>query len=255
MIRVVVAGGCGRMAGGVARLVSETEDMELAGIVERPDHSDIGKSRYGVEITADLGSLLKEADAVVEFTSPSGLLEILEGMKGSSIPLVSGTTGLSDAEFERLKESARDRAILWSPNMSVGVNLLFKLAAEATKALPDYDTEIVEMHHRYKKDAPSGTAKKLAEIVKDNRKITKTIYGREGHTGERASDELAVLALRGGDVAGEHTLYFATEGERLELTHRASSRLAFAKGALKAIRFIAPKPRGFYQFADILEEG
>jgi len=243
------------MAGRVARLVAEAEDMELAGIVERKDHSDIGKSRYGVEITADLGSLLKEADAVVEFTSPSGLLEILEGMKGSSIPLVSGTTGLSDAEFDRLKEGAEERAILWAPNMSVGVNLMFKLAAEATRALPDCDVEIVEMHHRHKKDAPSGTAKKLAEIVKDNRKITKTIYGREGHTGERASDELAVLALRGGDVAGEHTLYFATEGERLELTHRASSRLAFAKGTLQAIRFIAHKPKGFYQFADILEEG
>lgn len=242
------------MAGEVAKLVAETGDMELVGIVERPDHPQIGKSRYGVDITAELASLLEEADVVVEFTSPEGLFQIIETMRPSRLPLVSGTTGLSEGLFERLKKESSNRPVLWSPNMSVGVNLLFKLAAETTKALPDYDTEIVEMHHRYKKDAPSGTAKKLAEIVKDNRKITKTIYGREGHTGERASGELAVFALRGGDVAGEHTLYFATEGERLELTHRASSRLAFAKGALKAIRFIARKPRGFYQFADILEE-
>jgi len=254
MIRVIVAGGCGRMAGEVARLVSEAEDMELVGIAERADHPEIGKSRYGVDITAELASLLEKADVVVEFTSPEGLFQIIETMRPSRLPLVSGTTGLSEEDLNRLKESAAERAILWAPNMSTGVNLMFKLAAEVTRALPDYDVEIVEMHHRHKKDAPSGTAKKLAGIIKANRRITKVIYGREGYTGERAPDELAVLALRGGDVAGEHTLYFATEGERLELVHRASSRLAFAKGTLKAIRFIAHKPKRFYQFADILED-
>lgn len=254
MIHVIVAGGAGRMAGEVARLVSETRDMEIVGLAERSDHPDIGKSRYGVEITADLSGLLDKADVVVEFTSPQGLFQILKQMRGTTLPLVSGTTGLSDEDFAGLRDAAKYRAVMWAPNMSVGVNLLFKLAGEVTRALPDYDVEILEMHHRHKKDAPSGTAKKLAEIIKENRKIKKLVYGREGHTGERTLDEMAVLALRAGDVAGEHTVYFAIEGERLELTHRASSRLAFAKGALKAIRFIAHKPKGFYQFADILEE-
>jgi len=242
------------MGSEVASLIGRVEDMELVGIAERPEHPDVGKTLHGVEVTPRLEPLLSKADVVVEFTSPSGLLDVLEQMKGGSLPLVSGTTGLSEAEFARLRESAAERAILHSPNMSAGVNVLFKLAAEATRLLPGYDVEILEMHHRHKKDAPSGTARRLAEIVKRARKIERTIYGREGHTGERASDELAVLALRGGDVAGEHTLYFATEGERVELTHRASSRLAFARGTLRAVRFIVGKPKGLYDYSALLEE-
>ena len=253
MIRVTVIGGAGRMAGEVARLVSETSDLELVGIVDKKGHPFIGSLVYGVEVSDDVREAISRSNVAVEFTSPEGLADILDQLKGTTIPLVSGTTGLSEHLFARLKEEGKNRAVLWAPNMSVGVNLLFKLAGEVTKALPDYDVEILEMHHKHKKDAPSGTAKKLAEIIKEDRKIKKLVYGREGKTGERALDEMAVLALRGGDVAGEHTVYFATEGERLELTHRASSRLAFARGTLRAIRFIAHKPKGFYQFADILE--
>ncbi|MBN2379240.1 4-hydroxy-tetrahydrodipicolinate reductase [candidate division WOR-3 bacterium] len=254
MIRVAVAGGAGRMAGDVARMVAEAPDMELSSILERDDHPDIGKVCHGAEITSDLAGFLEKTDVVVEFTSPRGLVYILEKIKNSPLPLVSGTTGLSEGEFEKLTQAAKQRAVFWAPNMSLGVNLLFKLAAKVAKALPDYDVEIVEMHHRHKKDAPSGTAKKLAEIVSGSREVSKTIYGREGHTGERSPDELAVFALRGGDVAGEHTLYFVTEGERIELTHRASSRMAFAKGCLKAIRFIVNKPEGFYDYAALLED-
>jgi len=254
MIRVTVIGGAGRMAGEVASLVANAADMELAGIVERKAHPAIGTQLYGAEVSDDARAMITQTNVFVDFTSPDGLMETLNILQGSTVPLISGTTGLSSKQFARLQESAADRAVLWAPNMSLGVNLLFKLAAQMTKALPDYDVEILEMHHRHKRDAPSGTAQKLAEIVRENREIGKTIYGREGHTGERAPDEMAVLALRAGDVAGEHTLYFATEGERLELTHRASSRLAFAKGTLKAIRFIAHKPKGLYQFSDIMEE-
>lgn len=242
------------MAGEVTKLVADIPDLELVGIVERKRHPDIGKTMHNVAVSDDLCSLLKETDVLVEFTSPEGLSDVLDALEGSSVPLISGTTGLSDKQFERLKKQAMQRAVLWSPNMSVGVNLLFRLAGDAARLLSDYDVELVEMHHRHKKDAPSGTARRLAEIVNNNRRIEKLIYGREGHTGERKPNEMGVFAMRGGDVAGEHTLYFATEGERIELTHRAASRLAFARGTLRAIRFIASKPKGFYQFSDILED-
>lgn len=260
MIKVIVAGGLGRMASEVCRLINDSEDMELAGIVESPGHPDTGKDLLGVKVTSDIGSLLSKADVVVDFTSPDGLATLLKALKGTTLPLVSGTTGLGESDMATLRESANERAILWSPNMSLGVNLLFKLAADAARFLGDYDVEILEMHHRHKKDAPSGTAKKLAEIIKRERGITKTVYGREGMTGERDPGELGVLALRGGDVAGEHTVYFAQEGERIELTHRASSRLAFARGTLEAVRFIIGRPAGLYEFSalfepsDILEE-
>lgn len=254
MIRVTVVGGAGRMGGSVAEQVFRARDMELAGIVEREDNPNVGAELFGVLVTSELRPLIIESNVIVEFTSPQGLVDILNQLEGSTVPLISGTTGLSDAELEAIKEEGKNRPVLWSPNMSVGVNLLFKMAGDAAKALPDYDVEIVEMHHRHKKDAPSGTAKKLADIVREVRSISKIIYGREGRIGKRKPDEMAVLSLRCGDVAGEHTVYFATEGERVELTHRASSRLAFAQGTLRAIRFIVHKPKGFYQFADILED-
>jgi 4-hydroxy-tetrahydrodipicolinate reductase len=254
MIRVIVAGGCGRIGGEVAKLISMTKDMKLSGILERKDHPEIGKPFYDVEVLSDISLLIDKADVVVDFTSPHALLDLLETLKELSVPVISGTTGLGTDDIAKLKEFSKNKAILWSPNMSTGVNLLFRLVEQAASSLRDYDVEILEMHHRHKKDAPSGTAKKLEEIVKRARRITKILYGREGITGERAEDELAVLALRAGDVAGEHTVFFATEGERLELTHRASSRLAFAKGTLKAIRFIVGRPKGFYEYSDILEE-
>ncbi|MBD3284783.1 4-hydroxy-tetrahydrodipicolinate reductase, partial [candidate division WOR-3 bacterium] len=210
MIRVVVAGGAGRMAGEVARMVAEAQDMKLEGIVERADHPKLGETLFGVEVTCDLPGLLDKADVLVEFTSPPGLLDILDKITESPVSLVSGTTGLSETDFARLNDAGNNRVVFWAPNMSIGVNLLFKLTAQVTRALPDYDVEVLEMHHRHKKDAPSGTAAKLAGIIKENRKISKTVYGREGHTGERNTCELGILALRGGDVAGEHTVYFAT---------------------------------------------
>lgn len=254
MIRVIVAGGCGRIGGEVARLVSKTKDMRLSGIIERTDHPEIGKMFSDTLVLSDISSLLDKSDVVVDFTSPQSLLSLLKKLKESSLPIISGTTGLTPDDLKELKKHSENKAVLWSPNMSTGVNLLFKLVGQAASSLKDYDIEILEMHHRHKKDAPSGTAKMLEEIVKRERRITKTLYGREGLTGERDADELAVLALRAGDIAGEHTIFFATEGERLELTHRASSRLAFAQGTLKAIRFIVGRPKGLYGYSDILEE-
>jgi len=254
MIRVVVAGGAGRMAGEVVRMIADANDMELEGILERAEHPLVGKELLGVRISADLNTLLEKTDVIVEFTSSAGLSDILEQIKQTSIPLVSGTTGLSEDEFSRLADEGKKRAVFWSPNMSIGVNILFILTAQVSRALQDYDVEVLEMHHRHKKDAPSGTAAKLAEIIKKNRKVSKILYGRSGHTGERPENELGILALRAGDVTGEHTVYFVTEGERIELTHRASSRKAFAQGTMKAIRFIADKEKGFYEFSSILEE-
>ncbi len=254
MIRVTVIGACGRMAGQVTKLISEAKDMKLVGLLEHKSHPQIGSIIHGCKLSSDFQEIIPQSDVFVEFTSPKALDEVLDNLSASGAPLISGTTGLSEQQFAKLKVESAKRALLWSPNMSVGVNMLFKLTADAANALETYDTEIVEIHHRHKQDAPSGTALRLANIIKANRNISKTIYGRQGHTGERKSDEMAILALRGGDVAGEHTVYFLTEGERLELTHRASSRLAFAKGSLLAIRFIVNKQPGFYQFRDILED-
>lgn len=254
MIRVAVAGGCGRMGSEVAKLVRTAPDMELSGIVERKNHPGLGTMHFDVEVIHGVRPLLRDLDVLVDFTSPDGLMELLEEIKDSSVSLVSGTTALTEREFGALRTQARHAPVLWSPNMSLGVNLLFKLTAQAAHALKGYDVEILEMHHRHKKDAPSGTARRLAEIVKEEHKTGKMIYGREGMTGERDPDEIGVLALRAGDVAGEHTLFFATEGERLELTHRASSRLCFARGTLEAIRFVVGREPGFYEYRALLEE-
>jgi 4-hydroxy-tetrahydrodipicolinate reductase len=242
------------MGGEVTRLVALADDMELIGIVERQGHPIMGWEMDGADVTDNLEPLISQSNVIVEFTSPDSLEKILDELEGTTVPMVSGTTGLSSSQLARLKTEGKNRAVLWSPNMSAGVNTLFNLVAQATRALPDYDVEIVEMHHRYKKDAPSGTAAKIAEIVSANRDISEVIHGRKGHTGERERDQLGIHALRGGDVAGEHTVYFLTDGERIELTHRASSRLALARGALMAIRFLAFKPPGFYQYSDILED-
>lgn len=265
MIKVVVCGGCGKMGSKVAQLIHQNKDMELIGIIESPSHPDNGKDwgmsvglgKTGVIITDDMEGIIQKADQIVEFTNPKVSLQHLEIVAKYKKTMIIGTTGFSGEEVAKMKSLSQNIPFLFSPNMSLGVNLLFKLAAETAAALgDDYDIEIVEAHHRFKKDAPSGTAKKLAQEIAKVKNIHLddiAIYGREGMTGERKSGEIAIHSIRGGDIAGEHTVMFTALGERLELTHKAHSRDTFAYGTIQAIKFMEGKSAGFYEMKDVLK--
>lgn len=231
----------------VAELISRQPDMELMGGVEVKGHPDVGKPLGKGKIVDDLWEIIENGDAVVEFAFPAATLKNLEVATQFNKPYIIGTTGFSEGELAGIKTISQKIPVISSPNFSIGVNLLFKLTEEAAKILGEsFDVEIIEVHHNQKKDAPSGTAKKLAEILQKTKNIKKIVFGREGITGERSKDEIGVLSVRAGDVVGEHTVIFAQEGERLELVHRATSRLAFAQGVIKAVRFIIGKPPGLY---------
>jgi 4-hydroxy-tetrahydrodipicolinate reductase len=207
-------------------------------------------------VTADPGPALLRDRVLVEFTAPEATLEHLRVAAAQGARGVVGTTGLGPAQVAELKALAGRTAVVFSPNMSVGVNLAFRVLALMARALGDeYDVEITEIHHRMKKDAPSGTAAKMAEVIAEalGRDLGEVgVYGRHGLVGERGPKEIGVHALRGGDVAGEHTVVFSTLGERLELTHRAHSRDTFARGALRAIRWVATAPPGLHSMHDVL---
>jgi 4-hydroxy-tetrahydrodipicolinate reductase len=239
-------------------------DFRLVGGSLRPDHPDLekdlgqvlGLGTKGVLATADLAVALKEAKVLVDFTTPSALEGHLLAAEKAGVAVVVGTTGLGDLERAALKRAAKTIPVLWGPNMSLGVNLLYKLVDLATRSLgSDFDLEIVEAHHKGKKDAPSGTALELAKILTSLRGLDAEkdlTFGRSGQLGPRSAREVGVLALRGGDVVGEHTVYFCGLGERLELTHRAQSRETFVSGALRAALWLADKPQGFYSIKDVL---
>ncbi len=265
MIKVIVCGGCGKMGSKVAQLIYQNKDMGLIGIIESPSHPDKGKNwgmsvglgKTGVIITDNLEEIIQKADQIVEFTNPKVSLQHLEIVSKYKKAMIVGTTGFSPEDIERINKLAQDIPFLLSPNMSLGVNLLFKLAAETAAALSDdYDIEIVEAHHRFKKDAPSGTAKKLAQEIAKAKGVNLdevAIYGREGIIGERKKGEIGIHSIRSGDITGEHTVMFTALGERLELTHKAHSRDTFAYGTIQTIKFMEGKPAGFYEMKDVLK--
>ena len=263
MIRIAVAGCCGRMGRRITALVAAAQDLRLASVFERKGHANLSHDLAGVLpgknlplITDNAEEAVRAADVLIDFTSPQATLEHMVYVKKHKKKAVIGTTGLSPSECARIKKMAGDIPIVLSPNMSVGVNLLFKLSDLVAHILADdYDVEIVEYHHKHKKDAPSGTAAKLAEIIAATRGVSlarKGVYGRKGIIGEREKGTIGVHAVRGGDVVGEHTVSFFGESERLELRHQASSRDTFARGALVAARFIAKKKKGLYSMQDVL---
>ncbi|MBA7498042.1 4-hydroxy-tetrahydrodipicolinate reductase [subsurface metagenome] len=264
MIKVIVCGGCGKMGSKVAQLIYQNKDMGLTGIIESPSRPSIGKDwgmslglgKTGIIIKDNLEEIIQNADQVVEFTNPQVSLEHLEIASKYKKAMIMGTTGFSSEEIETINKLAQGIPFLLSPNMSLGVNLLFKLAAETAAALGnDYDIEIVEAHHRFKKDAPSGTAKKLAQEIAKAKEVNLdevATYGREGIIGEREKGEIGIHSIRGGDITGEHTVMFTALGERLELTHKAHSRDTFAYGTIQAIKFMEGKPAGFYEMKDVL---
>jgi len=265
MIRIAVLGIGGRMGGRIAAAVRAEPDLKLAAATERPDSPLVGRDagvaagigEAGVPVSGSIDEALgRGVDVAIDFTAAAAAVKHAQACARSKVALVIGTTGFSAEQKAILAECSKQIALLVAPNMSVGVNVLFRLVQEAARALgPAYEVEIVEMHHRAKKDAPSGTALKLAEAAAAGLAIDlgkSGVYERHGDTGERRPGTIGIQALRGGDVVGDHTVHFLADGERLELTHRATSRDNFARGAIRAAKFVATKGPGLYDLQDVL---
>ncbi|MCK5594561.1 4-hydroxy-tetrahydrodipicolinate reductase [bacterium] len=255
MINVIVNGACGRMGKRIINLLSDQRNLRLCGAVEIPSHPDIGKD-VGVKITSSIKDIIESADVVVDFSSVEGALASVVACAKYKKALIIGVTGLTAEALSEIESISCKVPCLVSSNMSVGVNLLCKLVEQASSILGDeYDVEIIEAHHRFKKDAPSGTAKTLAEViskVKDKKLEDTAVYGRKGLVGGRKRDEIGIHAVRAGDIVGEHTVIFGGGGERIELKHIASTRDTFAQGVIKAIRFISAQKAGLYNMRDVL---
>ena len=264
MADVVVAGAAGRMGNRLVALLQEDSQLRLVAALEAPGHSALGRDagevagagRLGVPITADANAVLAKDRILIEFSVPEASLAHARLVARQGGRAVIGTTGFTPAQREELAAIGRSIAILVAPNMSVGVNVAFRILADMARLLgDDYDVEIVETHHRFKKDAPSGTALRMAEVVAQalGRDLAQAaVYDRHDKLAERTRREIGMAALRSGDVVGEHTVSFGALGERLELTHRAQSRDNFARGALRAARFIATAGPGLYSMQDVL---
>lgn len=263
-MKIAVSGAAGRMGKRILALANDHPEIEISGALEAPGHPALGKDAgevagigmLGVPITDQVAPVLKGCDVLVDFSGPQASVAHVRAAAESGKAIVVGTTGFSEEQKEEMNRVGATTRFLIAPNMSMGVNLLFSLVESAAQTLGQgYDVEIVEAHHKMKKDAPSGTANKLAEIVAQARALdlaSARVYGREGIVGERKPDEIAVLAVRGGDIVGEHTVMFVTNGERIELTHRAHSRDALAKGAVQGALWLVSRPNGVYDMQDVL---
>jgi 4-hydroxy-tetrahydrodipicolinate reductase len=264
MVKAVVIGAAGKMGGRIISLMSVTEGIELAGAVERKGHplagKDIGETlglgKTGVKISDDLKTCIGKADVVIDFTHHEAVLDQLKIAAGAKKAMVVGTTGFTADEMGKIKELAKSTRLVLAPNMSVGVNVLFKVLENVAGILKDeFDVEIIEAHHNLKKDSPSGTAVRMAEIIAKtlNRDLSKVgVYERKGMIGARTKEEIGIQTVRAGDIVGEHWVIFGGIGERLEFIHRAHSRDNFAKGALRAAKWIVKQKNGFYDMQDVL---
>ncbi|MDD5447088.1 MAG: 4-hydroxy-tetrahydrodipicolinate reductase [Methanocellales archaeon] len=252
MIKVAVTGACGRMGSLITKNVLEEDGMELVAAF---DVRDVGSDVGGVKVSdakyVDEVLTKKNPDVLVDFTTASGAVENVISAAEHGVNLVIGTTGFTPRQQAQMERAIDERvAAVISPNFSVGVNVFWKIIGEAAKHLENYDVEIVETHHRHKKDAPSGTATRAAKIISDALGGKKTIYGREGFCPRE--DEIGVHAVRGGDIVGDHLVLFAGDGERMEIIHRAHSRQAFASGVLRAIRWVVNSKKGIHSMEDVL---
>lgn len=259
-MRLALFGATGRMGLTVARLAHAAGDR-LVGAVAAADDPNLGRDigelaglgTLGVAVGADAASGLLGAEVVIDFSTARAVSGLLGVAARQKVAVVSGTTNLDAAAKAALEKAAESVPVLWAPNMSLGVQVLAELVTQAVRRLgADYDVEIVEIHHKKKVDSPSGTAKRLAEAAKQARGGLNEIHGRDGDVGARPADEIGVFGVRGGDVVGDHTVYLLGPGERIELSHRATSRELFAHGALRAARFLAGKPAKLYTVADVL---
>ncbi|MGI5868793.1 MAG: 4-hydroxy-tetrahydrodipicolinate reductase [Kiritimatiellia bacterium] len=264
MITIAIMGAGGRMGVSLVQNIRNFQNLQLAAAVEQAGHPMVGVDSgtvagcapNGVPVTDDLAAAVARADVVVDFTFHEAVPAVAEQVRRHRKAYVLGTTGLTAEELAGVKAAAEVAPVLMAPNMSLGVNLLLTLVKQAAAVLGvDYDAEIVEMHHRHKKDAPSGTALALAKAVAAGRGVAfgdVARHGREGIVGERKAGEIAVHAVRGGDVVGDHVVMFATDGERVELTHKASSRGAFSSGALRAAEWLVKQKPGFHEISEML---
>ena len=262
-VRVCVAGASGRMGQMLIEAVGRSGDCVLAGALDIPSSPAVGQDAgafagqtTGVTITADLAQGLANSQVLIDFTRPEGTMAHLRECVRQGVHLVIGTTGFSDEQKAEIAEAATHIAIVMAPNMSVGVNVTLKLLEMAAKALSTgYDIEIIEAHHRHKVDAPSGTALKMGEVIAEaiGRDLKDcAVYERYGHTGERDPSTIGFSTIRGGDIVGDHTVLFAGTGERIEVTHKSSSRATYAQGSLRAVRFLSTQERGLFDMFDVL---
>lgn len=264
MTRIAIMGAAGRMGRNLIDAVLQQEGVTLAAGILEPGSSLLGadlgelagKGKLGVQAVSTVESVLDQFDVLIDFTAPEVTVANAALCAAHGKKLVVGTTGLSAEQKQALQQAAQQTAIMFAPNMSVGVNLCFKLLELAAQVLgDDYDVEIVEAHHRHKVDSPSGTALRMGEVVADalGRDLAScAVYGREGQVGARPAKEIGFATVRAGDVVGDHTVIFATEGERVEITHKASSRMTFAKGAVRAALWLQQKQQGLFDMQDVL---
>jgi 4-hydroxy-tetrahydrodipicolinate reductase len=264
MNRIAVAGASGRMGLCLLKVVASAKNAELSAATDHPNSLAVGKDAgelagidsLAVRVVGDLAFVIDDFDVLIDFTRPEASMTFLEQCRNAGKKLVIGTTGFDDDQKAVIKQAAEDIAIVLAPNFSVGVNLSLKLLEMTAKVMGDYtDIEVIEAHHRHKVDAPSGTALRMGEVIAETlgRNLKDcAIYGREGHTGERDRKTIGFSTIRAGDIVGEHTVMFADEGERVEITHKASSRMTFANGAVRAAIWLADKQRGLYDMQDVL---
>ncbi len=263
MLRIAIAGASGRMGKMLIEAVSAASDLELGGALDIADSPAIGSDPVAflgqssqLRVTSDLATGLADSDVLIDFTRPVATMSHLAACRRHGTRMVIGTTGFSESEQATIRAAAADIAIMMAPNMSVGVNVALKLIAMASEALAaDTDIEIFESHHRDKVDAPSGTALAMGEAVaqaQGKRLADIAVFARHGHTGARPPGSIGFSAIRGGDIVGEHTVMFAGTGERIEITHRSTSRANYAQGSLRAARFLAAHRTGLFDMADVL---
>lgn len=264
MSRIAVVGASGRMGLCLLKSALLAKNATLTVAISRPNSAVIGKDAgelagigaVGVNVVNDLTSVMDLFDVLIDFTRPDASMDFIEQCRRAGKKIVIGTTGYSDEQKAEISKAAEEIAIVLAPNFSVGVNLSLKLLEMAAKVMGDYtDIEVIEAHHRHKIDAPSGTALRMGEVIADTlgRNLKDcAIYGREGNTGERDRKTIGFSTIRAGDIVGEHTVMFADDGERLEITHKASSRMTFANGAVRAAVWLADKERGLYDMQDVL---
>lgn len=260
---IAVAGIAGRMGRTLIEAIVKADDMALAAAFDRPGTAQMGRDAgeflgvtTGVQVSDDFAAGIRAARCLIDFTRPEGTLEHLAACREAKVAMVIGTTGFSPEQKGQIQAAAQEIPIVFAPNMSVGVNLVFKLLDTAARVLQQgYDVEIIEAHHRHKVDAPSGTALRMGEVIAEalGRDLAQcAVYGREGVTGERDPMTIGFATVRGGDIVGDHTALFAGIGERIEITHRSASRMTYALGSLRAARFLASRSAGLYDMQDVL---